>query len=683
MDIGYIALFLAAAAALYSAVAFVIGHRARNEALLQSARNGLIAVFALTSVSVSVLLYGILTHDFSNAYIASYTSTDMSLPYLVSALWAGNDGSLLFWAWLITLFAFISLLINRNKPRELVNYSSVVMMVIAAFFVILVITSANPFETLASPPAQGMGLNPLLENPGMLIHPPALLGGYVGFAVPFAFAIAALISGRLGDEWIIIIRRWTLVSWMLLGIGNLLGAWWAYVELGWGGFWAWDPVENASLLPWLVMTAFLHSIMMQRRRGMLKVWNMSLVIIAFALTIVGTFLTRSGVISSVHTFAASPLLGSLLLTLIGVILVGGFGLLYWRSGRLSSDSEMESLVSRESTFLLNNLLLVGAAFAILLGTFFPIISEAVRGVKVSVGPPFYDQVNGPIFLAIIVLAGICTLIGWRRASRKNLVRNFAWPAVAAGITGVVLFVAGVRQWYPLLSLVIFAFVLGTILYEWVRGTGARHRIRGDNYAKAFWGLIMGNRPRYGGYIVHISIILMAIGVVGSTFYETEQEAVLRPGQSTTITDYTLEFETIDTYELSDRVVVTAVMGVYRGGNFIGRLTPEKYYHRSYEQSVSEVAIRSTLVEDLYVILIDSQADGLASFKVLVNPMVKWLWIGGWVFIAGGLLAFWPERRKPPALVEESEAPASLEESKPPALVEGESRRQEDDVEEVA
>ncbi len=651
VDTGYIALFLAAVAALYSTGAFVIGQRIKNQALLRSAGNGLIATFALVSLSVAVLLYGIATHDFSNTYIASYTSTDMSLPYLVSALWAGNDGSLLFWAWLVSLFAFVSLLVNRSKARELVHYSSAVMMGTAAFFVIVVITAASPFETLASPPVDGMGLNPLLRNPGMLIHPPMLLGGYVGFSVPFAFAIAALISGRLGDEWIVIIRRWVLAAWMMLGIGNLLGAWWAYVELGWGGYWAWDPVENASLMPWLVMTAFLHSVMMQRRRGMLKMWNMSLVILAFALCIVGTFLTRSGVLSSVHSFAASPLLGSLLLSFIGVILIGAFGLLYYRSGWLTSKSEMESIVSRESTFLLNNLLLIGAVFTILLGTFFPVISEAVRDVKISVGPPFFDQVTGPIFLAIILLAGICTLVGWRRTSRSNLLHNFLWPATAAFATGMVLFVTGTRQWYPLLSFIVFAFVLSTIFYEWFRGTVARRRMHGDNYLKAFWRLIIDNRPRYGGYVVHIAIILMAMGVVGSTFYETEQDAVLRPGESMTINDYTLQFEGIAIEVTASREITRAVIAVYRGDNFAVRLTPEKHLYRNYEQAVTEVAIRSTLVEDLYVILIDSQADDIASFKVMVNPMVKWIWIGGWVFVGGGLLAFWPERRKLQALAE--------------------------------
>ena len=413
-DIGYIALFLALVAAVYSAIAFIFGVRRKHQTLIHSARNSLLAVCGLVSISVAILVYALVTHDFQIEYVASYTSRDLSLPYLLSALWAGNDGSLLFWAWLLSLFATVVLLQKRDIGKELVPYASSVIMATQAFFLILLLSVSNPFQKLSFIPTDGRGLNPLLENPGMIIHPPTLLVGYVGFTIPFAFAIAALLTKRLGDEWLIAIRKWTLFAWLLLGIGNILGAWWAYVELGWGGYWAWDPVENASFMPWLVATAFLHSIMMQRRRGMLKVWNMVLIILTFCLAIFGTFLTRSGILSSVHTFAESAL-GPFFLVFIGIALFGPLALLYSRSAELKGEAEMESLVSRESTFLLNNLLLVGAAFAIFLGTVFPLISEAVRGVKISVGPPFFNQVNGPIFLAIILLTGICALIGGRRA----------------------------------------------------------------------------------------------------------------------------------------------------------------------------------------------------------------------------------------------------------------------------
>jgi len=647
-DIGYIALLLALVASIYSAIAFIYGVRGNHRGLTDSARNSLLAVCGLLSISVAALIYALVTHDFQIEYVASYTSRDLSLTYLLSALWAGNDGSLLFWAWLLSLCAAVVVLQKRDIGKELMPYASSIIMVTQAFFLILLLFVSNPFYKLAFVPAQGMGLNPLLENPGMFFHPPILLVGYVGFTIPFAFAMAALLTRRLGDDWIIAIRRWTLMSWLFLGVGNLIGAWWAYVELGWGGYWAWDPVENASFMPWLVATAFLHSIMMQRRRRMLKVWNMVLIILTFSLTIFGTFLTRSGVLSSVHTFAESPLLGYLFLAFIGVTLFGSLGLLYYRSGELKGEAEMESLVSRESTFLLNNLLLVGAAFAIFLGTIFPVISEAVRGVKISVGPPFFNQVNGPIFLAIILLTGICALIGWRRASIKNLVRNFLWPLVAALMLGIALFLLGIREWYALVAFLVCGFVLSTIVYEWFRGTRARHRMRAENYLKAFLGLIAANRPRYGGYIVHIAIILIAIGVVGSSFYNVEKEAALMPGESMTINDYTLTYDNLDRYETESKLVVTATLSVYNQGKLIGALIPEKYFHRTYEQPVTEVAIRSTLIEDLYVILIGWDEDGTTAFKVLVNPLVSWIWIGGVVFVLGGLFAFWPERRKLPA-----------------------------------
>jgi cytochrome c-type biogenesis protein CcmF len=647
-DIGYIALFLALVTSIYSAIAFAVGARGKHSALIESARNSLLAVCGLVSISVAVLVYAIVTHDFQIEYVASYTSRDLSLTYLLSALWAGNDGSLLFWAWLLSLFAAVVVLQKRDIGKELVPYASSIIMVAQAFFLIVLLFIANPFQKLAFVPAEGMGLNPLLENPGMLFHPPTLLAGYVGLTIPFAFAMAALLTRRLGDEWIITIRRWTLLAWLFLGIGNLLGAWWAYVELGWGGYWMWDPVENASFMPWLVATAFLHSIMMQRRRGMLKVWNMVLIILTFALSILGTFLTRSGVLSSVHTFAESPLLGASFLAFIGITLFGSLGLLYYRSEELKGEVEMESLVSRESTFLLNNLLLVGAAFTIFLGTFFPLISEAVRGVKITVGPPFYNQVMVPIFLAVILLAGICALIGWRRASIKNLLRNFLWPLVAALIVGIVLFILGIREVFALIVFPLCTFVVSTILYEWFRGTRARHRMRAENYLKALWNLIGANRPRYGGYIVHIGIVIMAIGVVGSSLYDVEKEATLTLGESMTINNYTLTYENIDNYETESKLVVTATLSVYYQEKLIGRLTPEKYFHRSYEQAVSEVAIRSTLREDLYVILIGRDEDGTTAFKVLVNPLVSWIWIGGIVVVLGGLIAFWPERRQLPA-----------------------------------
>ncbi|MDP2917148.1 MAG: heme lyase CcmF/NrfE family subunit [Dehalococcoidia bacterium] len=644
-DVGYIPLFLALVVSVYSAFTYFYGGEKGNGVLLESARNSLIASCVLISLAAGALYYSLITNDFQNEYVASYTSRDLSLVYRLSAFWAGNDGSLLFWGWLLSILAVIMVLQKRDIGRELVPYSAGVVMCTLAFFLIISLFIANPFQRLSFVPPDGQGLNPLLENEGMFFHPPLLLAGYVGFTIPFAFAMSALLTRRLGDEWLVVIRRWTLIAWLLLAVGNLFGAWWAYVELGWGGYWAWDPVENASFLPWLVGTAFLHSIMMQRRRGILKIWNMVLIIITFNLAILGTFLVRSSVLASVHTFAESPALGVAFLAFIGISLFGSVALLYYRSDELHSEAEMESMVSRESTFLLNNLLLVGAAFSILLGTFFPIISEAVRGVKTSVGPPFFNQVNGPIFLAIILLSGICTLIGWKRASVKNLVRNFLWPTVAAVILAIILVVLGINNVAAIVGFVVCAFVLFTILSEGIRGTIARRRMRPQNYLSAFAGLILANRPRYGGYMVHIGVLLFAMGVIGSSVFNIEAEASIKPGESMSIGRYVLTYEKMDNFETQSKTTVSATLSVSNSGERLGRLVAEKYFHRNHQNPVTEVAIKSTLIEDLYVILVGWDQDGTTAFKVLINPLVSWLWIGGVVLVVGALVAFWPERRR--------------------------------------
>ncbi|MFC1980107.1 heme lyase CcmF/NrfE family subunit [Chloroflexota bacterium] len=645
-DIGYIALLLALVAAIYSAVAFVFGVGGRHPRIRDSARNSLFAVFGLVSISVATLVHALVTHNFQIEYVVSYSSLDTSLPYLISALWAGNAGSLLFWAWLLSLLATMVVLHKRDRSRELVSYASTIIMATEAFFLVLLLFISNPFHKLALAPADGMGLNPMLENPGMIIHPPVVLAGYVGFTIPFAFAIAALLAGRLDDEWVKAVRRWALLTWLLLGIGNIIGAWWAYVELGWGGYWAWDPVENAGLMPWLVVTAFLHSAMMQRRRGMLKVWNMVLIILAFSLSIFGTYLTRSGILSSVHAFSDSSL-GLFFLVFICVTLIGSMGLVYYRSKELKSETQLVPVVSRESTFLLNNLLLVGATFVILAGTISPLITDVVRGVKIGVKAEFFDQVNGPIFLAIILLTGICALIGWRRASLKNLMLSFLWPLVGAVVLGIALFLLGIRERYAIIAFVVVGLVLLTILYQWFRETKVRHRTKTENYLKAFWGLLRANRPRYGGYLVHIGILLIAVGVIGSSFYNVEKEASLVPGESINIKNYILTYEDMEHYQTQSKHVVSATLSIYNEGKLLGKLVPEMHFHPKHQQPVTEVAIRSTLLEDLYVILVNWDEEGTTAFKVLVNPLVNWIWLGGGILVIGGLIAFWPGHRKQP------------------------------------
>ncbi|MFQ5886103.1 MAG: heme lyase CcmF/NrfE family subunit, partial [Anaerolineae bacterium] len=500
-DIGHVALLLALAISAYAALAFFLGAKRGYPELVASAVNGVFAVCGLVTLATAALLYALLTRDFQVEYVASYTSRDLPLFYTASALWAGQKGSLLLWGWLLSVFAVVVLLQNRDgRNRELLPYISMVLMIAELFFLILMTFTSDPFHRLPFLPADGQGLNPLLQNPGMVFHPPTLYLGYVGFTVPFAFAIAALITGRLGYAWIRSTRRWVLFSWRFLGIGNLLGAQWAYVELGWGGYWAWDPVENAGLMPWLMGTAYLHSVMIQERRGMLKVWNLILIIVTFLLCIFGTFITRSGIISSVHAFGVSKL-GPYFLGFMGVTLIAALWLLFERLGELRGENELDSLISRESSFLLNNLILVGATFAIFWGTIFPMISEAVTGNKITVAAPFFNQINGPVFLVLILLIGICPLIGWRRASPENLARNLLWPLTAALVFAAILLFLGVRQSYALLSFSVCGFVAATIFLEFFRGVRARHRMRGENPLRALISLVGKNKRRYGGYIV--------------------------------------------------------------------------------------------------------------------------------------------------------------------------------------
>jgi cytochrome c-type biogenesis protein CcmF len=642
-DIGFIALLIALLVALYSSVAYVVGGRTNNTAWLVSARNGLYAAFVLVTIAVGVMLVAIITHRFEIEYVAQYTSTDMPLLYLISTLWAGNDGSLLFWAWLLSVFGAVVAWGRYRVGRDLVPYASAVIMGTLAFFLLLMLVVANPFATLPFTPVEGNGLNPLLENIGMVIHPPTLLFGYAGFTVPFAFAIAALVKGKSGDEWLVISRRWALISWLILGIGLIIGMWWAYVELGWGGYWAWDPVENAGLMPWLLGTAFLHSIKMQRRRGMFKVWNMLLIIFTFILCIFGTFLTRSGFLSSVHTFGDTGL-DPFFLTFISLTMILSLGLLLYRSRQLRSESEMESFISRESTFLLTNLLFVGATIAVFVGTMFPAISGYFGGSEVNLGADFFNQVNGPIFLAIVCLAGVCTLIGWRKASGSNLIKNFLRPLILALVLATALFALGVRDLTALVAFPLVAFVLVTILTEWIKGTVSRQKVKGENFLAAFFRLIWSNKPRYGGYIVHLGILVMTLGIVGSTVFDTKTSTVLSEGDTVTLGEYSLTFQQLNYYTTPSREVITAEMTVQVDGRNIGTIVSEKIYHYSYQQPVTEVGIIGSAIEDLYVIFLDWDETGAAAFEIRIIPLVLWIWIGGIILVIGGTIAFWPDRR---------------------------------------
>ena len=641
--LGYISIIIAFAAAIYSAISFSLVAKKPSAHLFQRAHNSLVFVAILVSVSVLVLSYGIFTHNFELEYVSSYTSLNTSPFFLLSALWAGNSGSLLFWAWLLSVFSLIVILTRRGKERELVPWAAVVLMVTEAFFLLLLVAVMNPFTQNLQIPADGSGLNPMLQNLGMVFHPPALLAGYVGFTVPFAFAVSALILGKKGNEWLLAMRKWILFSWLLLGIGNIIGMWWAYVELGWGGYWAWDPVENAGLMPWLIATAVLHSSIIQRRKGIFKVWTLLLMFLTFCLVIFGTFLTRSGMLSSVHTFNDTGMAPYFIL-FIALAFFGSLGLLFYRYNELKSSGS-EQLVSKESTFFLNNLLLVGTTLVILTGTVFPAISEAVSGVKVSLNASFFNAVNGPLFLAIILLAGICTVIRWKNASLITLLKNILWPLMVSIVIAVILFATVIKAPGALLAFFICAFVFSSIISEFISEAKVRDRVLGYSNVKTWATLIWSNSQGYGGYIVHAGIVLIAVGVIGSSFYSVEKEETLKIGDSLSLNQYTLTYAGLDSQATPDKDIVIANLSMYKSGVLAGKIKTEKYFQKSQEQSVTEVGILSTLVEDLYVILQGWSASGAtADFKVMINPLVSWIWIGGGVFLLGGLITFWPNRK---------------------------------------
>ncbi|HEU5298202.1 MAG TPA: heme lyase CcmF/NrfE family subunit [bacterium] len=639
-EVGTLAIGMAFLVSLYGVAAPLLGTGLRRPELVRSGRNAVYANALLLGAASAALTYALLTRDFGNAYVASYSSRDLSFWYTLSSFWAGQAGSLLFWA--VMLAGFSALVVWRHGGlRDLQPYVIAVLMGTSAFFTMLLTFVSSPFQRLPFPPADGSGLNPLLQNPGMFFHPPTQYLGYVGFTIPFAFALAALAARRLDDEWIRATRRWTLLSWFFLSWGLIFGMMWAYVELGWGGYWAWDPVENAALMPWLTATAFLHSVMIQEKRDMLKVWNIVLVVLTFSLSIFGTFLTRSGVLSSVHSFALSsmgPLFFVFILLILGVSTI----LLITRLPALRSAAELDSLVSRESSFLFNNLILVGAAFSVFLGTVFPIISEAVRGVKISVGPPFFNQVNVPIGLALLFLMGVCPLLAWRKASIRNLTRGFLIPGAFGALSALILLAVGMSHPVALAAFALCVFVTAAIAQDFHRAAMVR-RSHGESYGRAAVMLVARNHRRYGGAVVHLGMILLFAGMAGGAF-ATEKEAILQKGETVSINQYTLRYEGASTYPTQSAVVTAATLTLFNDTHRIGVMTPQRNIHKTHEeQPMTEVAIRSGLREDLYVILAGLGDDGTANFRVIVNPLMMWMWIGSVVLTLGTMIAFWPER----------------------------------------
>ena len=626
-DLGYIALVLAFIVSIYGIAASAIGARSNRLELISSGRNSVYVVSGLVLIAALLMWRALLTNEFQVEFVATHSERALPTLYKVSALWGGQAGSLLFWSLLSSVMAVSATWFFRKEQASLKPWVNAVLLLYIGFFMSLLLFAENPFSrlwqdgtgqivtavfqpagTTALTPSDGQGLNPQLQNYWMVIHPVALYLGFVGMTVPFAFAVAALITGQLGNRWIRLIRKWALAPWAFLTVGILLGSQWAYIELGWGGYWAWDPVENASFLPWLTATAFIHSIMIQERRGMLKVWNMVLIALTWELTLIGTFLTRSGVVQSVHSFALSAV-GPMFASFIVITSLAFIGLLAWRLPQLKSENSLDSVLSRETSFLTQNVVFVLIMAATFLGTIFPSISELITGDKISLNAPYFVRVNGPIFVALLVLMG----------NRST-----------AGFVG----------------LAILVFVFAGIVQEYVRGVRARMQSTREPLPRALINLVRRNGRRYGGYIVHIGVLLIALSIIGNEFYQSEGEANLRPGEAITVANYTLTYNLLDATRGPNYTEFTSPMAISRDGRDLGTITPKKLvYNKNQEQPMSEVGLRPGLIEDVYVVLAGWDNGGeTASFKVFVNPLMSWMWVGGLVMMLGVLISAWPRRQ---------------------------------------
>jgi len=673
-NLGFGALVIALLVSIYGVGAAVYGARKGAPTWVDSARNAMLLTFPLLTLAAVCIITLLVNGQYEVEYVASVTSNSMPTYLKITALWGGQAGSLVFWTWLLSAFASAVTLRKWDRDREFLPWVIVVCLVTLIFFLVMIIFFENPFARIWQmplgeavkamfPPAgaqlwvqeDGRGLNPLLRHPGMIIHPPMLYLGFVSFVIPYAFAIAALITRRTDDRWIRITRRWTLIAWLFLSLGLILGGRWAYDVLGWGGYWGWDPVEIAAFMPWLTGTAFLHSVMTQEKRGLLKHWNMVLIILTYALVIFGTFLTRSGVLSSVHAFAQSAI-GPLFFVFIGLTFITSLSLLLSRWSELKTDAQMTSMFSREALFLLNNLLFMGILVVCFWGVIIPLISELFTGQKVTVGPPFYERATAPLFAGLLLLMGVAPLSAWKYSTAKTLGRSIWKPFVVSLAAPAVALIMGIRQPAALVGFWLCGIVGVVTLYEFWRGALARHRTRDESLPVALWRLAGRNRRRYGGYIIHLGVVLMALGIIGIEIFQTQTQDTIAQGEQITLGEYTLRYDSLAVFDHTDgRNVARAVVSVFKNGNLVGELHPRRDYYYESQQPMTIPGVRSTMDGDLYVLLVDWQpiSTQRATFRIYHNPLVNWLWLGAFVFILGTLVAAWPDR-EPEAAVERSQ-----------------------------
>lgn len=655
---GQLSVVAAFLASLLSLGATMVGVVAKRRRLVEGGRRALIASSALLLVAVGILLVALTTRDFSLVYVASYTSRSTPRYLAIASLWAGMEGSLLWWTCLTGIYAATAIMVTSRRRSDLVAVATAVLAAVLASFLALVVFGANPFERSSPIPGDGAGLNPLLQSPFMWPHPILLYLGLTGFVVPFSFGIAALATGRLDQTWFTSVRRWTLVSWGFLWAGIIMGGAWAYQELGWGGYWGWDPVENASLLPWLTGTAFLHSVLVQERRGMLKVWNVVLVIVTYGLAIFGTFLTRSGLLQSVHTFSQSPL-GKYFLPMLGVILIGGLALVGFRYQLLRSENQLGSLASREAMFLYNNLLFMVIALTVLWGTLYPILVEAIKGDMISIGAPFYNKVVPPVGLALLALTAVGPMVAWRRGSWRSVRAQMIFPLLIGMGTVSLLAVAGRRPSPALFAFGLCAFVGAAIFQEFWAAAAAHARVGGIGRVRAMLGLFRRNRRRYGGYVVHLGVVLMFVGLAGGAFKQ-QFSGTVSPGDTFSIGPYQVLYSSTRTFSTDEKEVRLAVMDVFKGGKQVDRLTPQRNFHFAQRQPQSEIGLRSRLNHDLYIVISQIDDSGKTALRAWINPLVMWIWIGGTVMTIGVVVVI---SGKPPKNESLTTAPEPAPEAK--------------------
>jgi cytochrome c-type biogenesis protein CcmF len=663
--IGTFALFLALAVAAYGAVASFVGARSRNALMVESARTTAWSLTALVLIANVTMLVAILANDFSLRYVAENSSRETPTFFKVLALWSADQGSLLLWNLVLSGYLLAVAIRFRRRRPETFPWALGVMYVVSAFYLLLVTVATHPFGTLARAPRDGRGPLPLLQNhPLMAAHPPMLYLGFIGMTVPFAFGMAALFTGRLSDQWIRITRRWTMFAWVCLTAGLFLGSLWSYSVLGWGGYWAWDPVENIALLPWLASTAFLHSVMVQERRGMLKVWNLSLIVATFGLTVFGTFLTRGSILSSVHSFAQSAV-GPMYLAFLLIVLCAGFGLIAARSKQLAGESHIDRLVSREGVFLGNNILLAALTFTVLIGTVFPLLNEALTGTKVSVGGPYFDRTAAPVMLLLLFLMGIGPLLPWRVGSARYLLQRLKWPVWAGALTIAGMVVTGVRHWAAVAAFGLAAFVGVATIVEMARGVRAQRRAFGGGVARSAFGAVSRNRRLYGGLVAHLGLVIVIVAITWSSTYASQKEVTLARGASTSFAGYELKYTGAAVRPEPQRTVFVATLQIIKDGRTVGVLIPSLNFYPSSQDPIGTPSISKGTpfngFHDLYASLQTLAKKGTsATFRMFSNPGVMWLWVGGAVIVLGGIIALWPVRRRPPGAVPDVATTASEE-----------------------